>query len=249
VINPDIKLSLKAKYNLQYCFLHLVPLILSIDTSTDLCSVAFSRGPEIIDEEVYRKEDRRHAALLPLMIETSRYRAGLQLNEIEAICCSMGPGSYTGLRVGLSTAKGLCLALERPLIGVSTLEGLAYSVKGESDPSLRIVALIDAGRDEVYHRVFDCNYIPVSPLSPLILQEDAFISLLDQGYRLILVGDGVLKTKSIHKPHPNLFFGQEEMVASLLCIPAFKKLIEGNFENVAYSVPEYIKAPVYKKYI
>ncbi|MEP7320570.1 MAG: tRNA (adenosine(37)-N6)-threonylcarbamoyltransferase complex dimerization subunit type 1 TsaB [Saprospiraceae bacterium] len=229
--------------------MHQVPLILSIDTSTDLCSVSFSRGPEIVDEEIYRKEDRRHAALLPLMIETVRVRAGLKLSEIAAICCSMGPGSYTGLRVGLSTAKGLCLALDKPLIGVSTLEALSYSVDGENDPLIRIVPLIDAGRDEVYHGVFDCNHIPVITSGPLIVREDSFTSLLSNGQRLILVGDGVSKTKAIHRPHPNLLFGRDEMVASLLSIPAFKKLIEGNFENVAYSVPEYIKAPVYKKYM
>jgi tRNA threonylcarbamoyladenosine biosynthesis protein TsaB len=162
----------------------------------------------------------------------------------------MGPGSYTGLRVGLSTAKGLCVALNKPLIGISTLEALSYSITPGVVPAFtRIAAMVDAGRNEVYHGIYDKDHQLVSGISPLILKEDSLMYLLDLGHNVVVVGDGASKAKDILSPHSQLHYGQEDMVASLLRIPAFKKLVEGNFENIAYSVPYYIKAPQYNKYV
>lgn len=226
------------------------PILLHVDTSTDLCSVALSKGVELIGENIDRTGERKHAALLPLMVEETIKQAGIQLIEIGAISCSMGPGSYTGLRVGLSTCKGLCLGLQKPLIGISTLESLTFSLAHDSMPvNSLIVAMLDAGRNEVYHAIYDKDHQIISAPAPLIITSDSFQNLLDQGYVLYLAGDGIKKSREILSHHPGLHYGNDEMLAKYLHIPSLRKFIEGNFENLAYCVPEYIKSPVYKKYI
>ncbi len=225
-----------------------LPFILSIDTSTAVCSVAIAQGKHLIAEEVDDSGDRKHAALLPMLMESARIKAGIPIEAIEAICCSQGPGSYTGLRVGLSTAKGMCMALKRPLIGVSTLVGIAHAMITTS-PNTYIVAMIDAGRDEVFHAVFDSQYRQIEPASPLILKSDSLVKWLDKSDTIYIVGDGVQKAKNILKEHSSITFGSNRVLASYFVIPAFNKFIEGKFENLAYSVPEYLKAPNYTKSI
>ena len=226
------------------------PYIISIDTGTDLCSVAISHGIKVLWEEVDRVGDRRHAALLPIMIDKVLKQADIKLEKIDAICSSMGPGSYTGLRVGLSTAKGLCMALDKPLIGVSTLEALTYGLSiAPLMESSQVISMIHAGRSEVYHAVYDYNHSIISDICPLILNINSFIDRLAEGKELYLVGNGINIARTILAPHEKMHFGTSEMIASYLCFPALKKYLQGNFENIAFSVPEYIKAPIYKKYV
>lgn len=226
------------------------PILLHIDTSTDLCSVAVSNGIEIVGEKIDRSGERRHAALLPWMVEETLTEAGIHLKQIVAISCSMGPGSYTGLRVGLSTAKGLCMGLQKPLIGISTLECLTYAWAMDSMPVKSLmVSVLDAGRNEVYCAVYDKDHKIFSVPAPMIIASDSFHYLLDQGYDLYLAGDGIGKSREIISQHPGMHYGNDEMLARYLHIPSLRKFIEGNFENLAYCVPEYIKSPVYKKYI
>ena len=134
--------------------------------------MALGQGTQLISEEIDRAGGRRHAALLPSMIDPVLNRAGIELKQIDAVAYSKGPGSYTGLRVGLSTAKGICLALQKPLIGVSTLLALCHSIE-HVDPSAWILGMIDAGRDEVYYAGYDALFQEVITAQPLILTRNS----------------------------------------------------------------------------
>lgn len=224
------------------------PIILTIDTSTHLCSVAIARGTQLLAEEIDDQGGRRHASLLPLQIDSVLLNAHLKLNAVNAVCHSQGPGSYTGLRVGLSTAKGICMALDIPLIGVSTLQGLAYAVRHPEVGDV-IVAMIDAGRDEVYQAVFDHQYRILSPSSPMVISSQSFDQLLQLGQRVYLVGDAVPKVKKVLDQRQGFEFDTDKVLASYFVIPALNKFIDGKFENLAYSSPEYLKTPTYRKSI
>lgn len=221
-------------------------LILHIDTSTDICSVALSFNSLLLSSYADESMDRRHAALLPLMLKDLLHKSAKTLQQVSAIAYSQGPGSYTGLRVGLSSAKAICMAMELPLIAVSTLHALAHSVLKATDYDF-IVSMIDAGRNEVYHAVYDNQYKLVSAPEPLILGEYSFEELAANGKKIILVGDGSIKAKAILKPSGSVFYGCEKMLAQHMIIPATNKFLTSDFENLAYSVPFYLKSPQYKK--
>lgn len=222
------------------------PYILCIETSTDVCSVGLGQGTQLISEEIDRAGGRRHAALLPSMIDPVLNRAGIELKQIDAVAYSKGPGSYTGLRVGLSTAKGICLALQKPLIGVSTLLALCHSIE-HVDPSAWILGMIDAGRDEVYYAGYDALFQEVITAQPLILTRNSGEQWLASGRHIYIVGDGSLKAEKLLEPHPHLHFGSAEVLARYLIKPGLDQFINKNFENLAYAVPDYLKAPAYKK--
>lgn len=222
------------------------PYLLCIETSTDVCSVALSRGATLLAEEIDRAGGRRHAALLPSMIEPVLNRASLVLHQIDAVVFSKGPGSYTGLRVGLSTAKGICLALQKPLIGIPTLLALSYAVES-IEPSACILTMIDAGRDEVYYAAYDTLSREILPAQPLILTRDSCQAWLETDTPIYIVGDGAVKAQKILAPHPQMYFGSPEVLASYLSKPGLERFINKNFENLAYAVPDYLKAPLYKK--
>lgn len=221
------------------------PILLHIETSTDVCSVAISRGLNLIGH-VLEREGRRHAAFLPLMIESARLKAGLSLEALDAVSYSKGPGSYTGLRVGLSTAKGICFALGKPLIGISTLLAMSYG-SGAEWPGSILIPMIDARRDEVYREVYNPDRAVIEPAAPLILTRESFREYLDQGEHVLLCGNGALKARSILRPSELLHFGGFEIDAAYLVPPAVNCFLKGQFENLAYAVPEYLKAPAYQK--
>lgn len=221
------------------------PLLLHIETSTDVCSVAISRGESVIGHGIER-EGKRHAALLPLMIETAREKSGVRLQDLDAVCYSKGPGSYTGLRVGLSTAKGLCFALNKPLIGVSTLLAMSYAVEDPVQGSL-LIPMIDARRDEVYLEIYTVDRKVVEPAKPVILDKDSFSEYFSNGISIYCCGNGALKVDRLVKNNEFLLFGGFEMDAALMVKPAINCFLKTELENIAYAVPEYLKAPAYKK--
>ncbi len=222
--------------------------IILIDTATDICSIAISANDKVLDFQVDKSGERRHASLLPGMIETTLQKVSLSLQDISAVAYSKGPGSYTGLRVGLSTAKALGMACNLPLIGISTLLGLSYSVSNPAANSL-IIAMIDAGRDEVYHAIYNDLNEELVPASPLILTQDSFCNKYREYSKLYLTGDGAVKAERILLAEDRLVYVNGKSFAQNLVEPAFKMYKEGNFENLAYSVPEYLKYPQYKKSI
>ncbi len=223
------------------------PILLHIETSTDVCSVAISRGSSVIGHALER-EGKRHAALLPLMIERVRPDCGIGLVDLDAVCYSKGPGSYTGLRVGLSTAKGICFVLNKPLIGVPTLLALTYGIE-HPEPGSILIPMIDARRDEVYLEVYNSEREVVEISTPMILHRDSFTDLLETGRPVYLCGNGAIKAKELIKSSENLHFAGYEIDAKYMVRPGINCFLNKAFENLAYAVPEYLKAPVYKKAI
>src|SRR6476661_4332435 len=149
-------------------------LILLLETATSVCSVAVAEDGKLlaIHEE---SEKNIHATHLTLFIENVMQQAGRSLSDLDAIAVSMGPGSYTGLRIGVSTAKGLCYAMDKPLIGINTLESMA-AVIANSSTSL-YVPMIDARRMEVYTAVYDADLKEILPTQAMILDEQSFAAL------------------------------------------------------------------------
>lgn len=223
------------------------PILLHIETSTDVCSVAISRGSSVIGHALER-EGKRHAALLPLMIERVRADGGIGLADLHAVCYSKGPGSYTGLRVGLSTAKGICFVLNKPLIGVPTLLALTYGIE-HPEPGCILIPMIDARRDEVYLEIYNSEREVIKVSAPIILHQDSFADLLHSGRPVYLCGNGAVKAKDLIKPRENLHFAGYEIDARYMIRPGLNGFLNQRFENLAYAVPEYLKAPVYKKAI
>lgn len=210
-------------------------LILSIETSTEACSAAVSDG-SIVMAEKHIDEPRHHASLLAPFIQEVLEKAGVTLEECAAVAVSKGPGSYTGLRVGVSTAKGLCFGAGKPLIAVGTLQILASSSEGKAD---FIVPMIDARRMEVYCAVYDKEGKPLTEIEPLILDENSFSDYLERG-TVLFTGDGAEKFRSLIS-HPNAIFDPRCPMAKDMAKPAFEALKRGNFENVAYFEPFYLK--------
>jgi len=223
------------------------PLLLHIETSTEICSVAISQGDKVIGHKLDR-EGKRHAALLPLMIEEARVESGIGLKELDAICYSKGPGSYTGLRIGLSTAKGICFVLNKPLIGISTLLAMSYGVDSPI-PGTILISMIDARRNEVYAEVYNHEREVIEAAVPIILHKDSFSAYLEKGNHLFLCGNGALKAREILKHSDLMQFGAFEIDARHMVKPGINSFLKTEFENLAYAVPEYLKTPVYKKSI
>ncbi|MBQ4291798.1 MAG: tRNA (adenosine(37)-N6)-threonylcarbamoyltransferase complex dimerization subunit type 1 TsaB [Muribaculaceae bacterium] len=215
-------------------------VILNIDTSTTVCSVALTADGLVL----FHLEDtrgRNHAALLSGFVKQCLdYLAGKEL-RLDAVAVGIGPGSYTGLRIGLSEAKGLAYALDVPLIGVSTLMTMAVSVmfSREVDETALLVPMIDARRMEVYAAVYDYALNEVMPPTPVILDADSFGGYA--GRRLLLFGDGSVKAKDVIL-HENVEFvdGVAPMAVDMLALSE-RAYRNGDFLDLAYSMPAYLK--------
>ncbi len=212
--------------------------ILCIETATTNCSVALS----IYGEQVVLKEDNgmqySHAERLHPYIEEVLATAKINKKELTAIAISKGPGSYTGLRIGVSAAKGLCYALGIPLISTSTLEALSHQVI--CDEGSYIIPMLDARRMEVYSAVFDASHHPLRAIEAQILDEYSFQEYLEKGI-VYFVGNGVSKFEEICR-HPNAIFIKEVLPsASQMCQLAEAKNIAKDYEDVAYFEPYYLK--------
>ena len=210
--------------------------ILNIETSTTNCSVALS----VNGEHIVLKEDNSssysHAERLHEYINEVLNSAQISRIELNAVAVSKGPGSYTGLRIGVSAAKGLCYALDIPLISVPTLEILAHKVELQKGC---IVAMLDARRMEVYSAVFDTNYKCIEPTSAKVLDTSSYNDIL-QNQPVYFVGNGVEKIQKIIN-HPNAHFNNQLPSAQQMCGLSFSKFQAENFENLAYFEPFYLK--------
>ena len=210
--------------------------LLHIETSGINCSVAISEGERIIAEKSENKGSFTHSESLHLFIEGVVAEAGISLSELDAIAVSAGAGSYTGLRIGLATAKGLCFALAKPLIAVPTLQIIASQVT-DSDC---IIAMLDARRMEVYSAMFDSKHQFIQPTEAKILEAQSYQDELDRG-KVTFIGDGVAKFASICK-HPNAVFVLDAYPQAKDMLPfAVAKYKVGAFEDIAYFEPQYLK--------
>lgn len=220
--------------------------ILLIETSTALCSTALAEDGVIT---AYRESSapKAHASLTAVFVQEMLAERGITLSDCDAVCVSKGPGSYTGLRVGVSTAKGLCFGAGKPLLAVGTLDTLVaqavaslreVSATWQPDP-LFIIPMIDARRMEVYSAVFSPDGIQITETTPVIVDENSFAEYLEQG-PVLFIGDGAGKCADVIK-HPNAHFCQCHPKASSMLSPAVAALRAGKFEDVAYFEPFYLK--------
>ena len=260
--------------------------IILIETSTALCSAALAEDGKIV---AYRESSapKAHASLTAVFIQEMLQERGIKIADCYAVCVSMGPGSYTGLRVGVSTAKGLCFGAGKPLLAIGTLDTLVAQAISDLTPSDKsdvsgdslvissetegrdeksptykfIIPMVDARRMEVYTAVFESSVIPSASLvissetegrdeksptykqitetAPAIIDESSFAEYLEQG-PCLFIGDGAGKCADVIK-HPNAHFVQCCPNASSMLSPALAAYRAGDFKDVAYFEPFYLK--------
>lgn len=215
-------------------------MLLLIESSTSVCSVALSSGGKIISVREIN-EPNRHAEKLTVFCDEVMKEAGISFAQLDGVAVSKGPGSYTGLRIGVSAAKGICYAVNKPLIAVGTLEAMAAGMLSEAKPGDLLCPMIDARRMEVYCALYDHEGNEVQPVAPLVLDENSFAGLLSEK-RILFSGDGMPKSKELLSRFPNAVFTEAGICsAKHLALPAEKKLAEKTFEDLAYFEPFYLK--------
>jgi len=212
--------------------------ILNIETATKNCSVSLGKNQTVIDVIEYTGTGYSHAEKLHVFIQEILQKNKVQPGDLSAVSVSKGPGSYTGLRIGVSAAKGLAYALEIPLISVSTLASLAQMVDTKEDAY--IIPLIDARRMEVYSAVYDNNYNLIRKVEANILEDKPFDNFLNEK-KIIFVGDAVEKTQKVIQ-HPNAVFEKVTYPSALKQhFVAYKRFLDKKIENTAYFEPFYLK--------
>jgi tRNA threonylcarbamoyladenosine biosynthesis protein TsaB len=212
-------------------------LVLSIETATTNCSVSLSKNGKTLFLKEDNSKNYSHAESLHVFINAVLKETKTSSKDLDAIAISKGPGSYTGLRIGVSAAKGLCFALDKPLISISTLEALAHQITCNDGV---IVAMLDARRMEVYSAIYDANYHQIRETEAQILNETAFAEYLNKG-KVYFIGNGVEKTKGLIK-HTNAIFIDDKLPSSKeMSAIAYKKYKISDFEDVAYFEPYYLK--------
>ena len=211
--------------------------ILNIETSTTNCSVALSQNGSVVAHKEDNSLEYSHAERLHVYIDEVLQSAKVSIDQIDAIAISKGPGSYTGLRIGVSAAKGLCYALDMPLISVPTLEALAHQVDA---PKGAVVAMLDARRQEVYSAIFDNHFSELRATEAEVLTPESYQELLESS-PVYFIGNGVAKTKALIA-HKNAYFIEDKLPsAQQMCALSFEKYKAKNFEDVAYFEPFYLK--------
>ncbi len=218
--------------------------LLLIETATDGCSVAISEDSHILVSRLIT-ESRKQASMLAVIIDECLQEAKMKLKDLSAVAVSSGPGSYTGLRVGVSTAKGLCFGSNVPLLGIDTLEIIAQgALKSEEYPKNSIVIpMIDARRMEVYTATFSSDCEKLTETSALILDEASFTEEFAKYPAVIFAGDGSAKFKNLieNKNIHNAVFADSRLSAIDMLQPALRALDKKRFEDVAYFEPFYLK--------
>lgn len=215
----------------------LSTIILCLETSTTNCSVSIGRGDSVLTLKEVNSKNFSHSEQLHTFIKDLLAEENLTPKDLNAISISKGPGSYTGLRIGVSAAKGLAYALDIPLISVSTLLCLAKQV--DINEGL-IVPMLDARRMEVYSEVFDATFDSKREIKAEILDERSFENELGSG-KVHFIGTGVEKFEAICN-HPNaIFYNKNLPSAKEQFYIAKRKFDENNFEDVAYFEPFYLK--------
>ena len=215
--------------------------ILLIETATPICSVAIAIDGQIAAMKE-SSEPNSHSAKLSVMIRDILETSNIQYSELDAVCVSSGPGSYTGLRIGVSTAKGLCYALEKPLMAISTLENIAAGyLQLHPQYTGYICPMIDARRMEVYSAIFDNKGNYIRPTNADIITEDIYDQWLEEK-NILFIGDGADKTRSILEGKNNVMFDTDfKISAKGMALIAEKRYENKQFEDVAYFEPFYLK--------
>ena len=211
--------------------------ILSLETATTNCSISISRNGEIIGLKEDHNNNYSHSERLHCYIEELLTETNIHLSELAAIAVSKGPGSYTGLRIGVSAAKGLCMSLDIPLISINTLESLAHQV--EDDCEL-IIPMLDARRMEVYSSVYSKEKELIRETRAEILDERSFSEFSKSG-KICFIGNGVRKYIEICPYTQVEFLENHQPSAKEMGSLAYAKFLNKEFEDVAYFEPYYLK--------
>lgn len=213
-------------------------LILSIETATEVCSVALAKDGKLVDcKESFTANS--HALNSGIFVQTLLQENHISSRELDAIAVSEGPGSYTGLRIGVSLAKGLCFGLQIPLIAIKSLKALSYGAREEYGQYPVYIPMIDARRMEVYAALYDDKLNEIKAVEPLILSEESF---KDQAFeKAIIFGDGAKKCKDFIQDERIEIYTKELFSAKNMIQLAEEKFLAGKFEDVAYFDPFYLK--------
>ncbi|SHG65630.1 tRNA (adenosine(37)-N6)-threonylcarbamoyltransferase complex dimerization subunit type 1 TsaB [Flagellimonas flava] len=212
--------------------------ILNLETATTNCSVSVSNGGEIVVLKENNAASYSHSEQLHIFIREVLEEASLSFSEIDAIAVSKGPGSYTGLRIGVSAAKGLCFALDLPLISIPTLESMAQQV--ETGPNEIVIPALDARRMEVYAAVFDESRKQIRETKAEIVDGNSFSEFV-QFDKIHVVGSGAEKCKDVISHNNFQFHTSVIPSANEMARLAFAKFQKSEFEDVAYFEPYYLK--------
>ncbi|RYG17345.1 MAG: tRNA (adenosine(37)-N6)-threonylcarbamoyltransferase complex dimerization subunit type 1 TsaB [Chitinophagaceae bacterium] len=217
-----------------------MPTILQLETATPVCAVALSIDGKTV---AFKEETAQniHAAKLTLFINEVMEQAGIAFADLDAVAVSKGPGSYTGLRIGVSTAKGLCFALDKPLIGINTLCMMAAGFLAQNPGYQGLVCpMIDARRMEVFTAIFDHNLTEIEATNAKIIDETSFLDLLTQ-HEITFIGNGAEKSNTLIQ-HKNAKFSATNFnAASNMTSLANAAFMRKDFEDVAYFEPFYLK--------
>jgi tRNA threonylcarbamoyladenosine biosynthesis protein TsaB len=223
-------------------------IILNIETSTEVCSVNLARDGELLFEKE-NHEGMNHARLLTVFMDEIFKGNGFSINMLDAVAVSKGPGSYTGLRIGVSVAKGLCYSLGIPLLAVGTIDVLGkftaenkheYLQNPDEDENVLFCPMIDARRMEVYTSLFNSAGEQLEPVSAKIIDETSFFDRLEN-HRILFFGNGAGKCRQA-LIHPDaLFLGPSKASARFMIKYAEEKFNKREWENVAYFEPFYLK--------
>ncbi len=219
-------------------------MILQIETATASCSVALAKDGHVL---AFKQVNQRniHAEVITLFIDELIAGAGINYNNLDAIAVSCGPGSYTGLRIGVSTAKGLCFALDKPLIAIETLDAMACGIISRAGYELEndtlLCPMIDARRMEVFTAVFTAGGEKITHTAAEIIDENSFGDLI-KNYKMLFFGDGAEKCHAVLGENPNAIFFPGFINSAVDLTPkAFEKFRNKEFENVGYFEPYYLK--------
>jgi tRNA threonylcarbamoyladenosine biosynthesis protein TsaB len=220
-------------------------MILCLETATSVCSVALCTADRVISTR-QNSENRPHASLLTVFIEDILQEQGVKVNDLDAVAISKGPGSYTGLRIGVSVAKGISYRAGIPMIGIDTplsmFSGMKYA---DNELMLKTDGLIycpmlDARRMEVYYCLFDNNGSRLSEISAEIIGENSFSGIPEEK-QIIFFGEGAMKCKDVMKRGNSMFYPGFEISAAHMMKPVSEAFLAGRFEDIAYFEPFYLK--------
>lgn len=220
-------------------------LILSLETSVDVCSVAIHNQDNLLASAIVT-EPQAHASKLGLLIEKVLAESNTSAKSLNAIAVASGPGSYTGLRIGVSTAKGLCYSVDIPLIAVNTLELLAYQATSVAGKDSMLCPMIDARRMEVYSMLTDSTLKVLQTIQPEIIDEQSYSQLLEDK-KITFFGNGAAKCKGVIS-HPNALF-IDDVIPSAISLGelANRKFQKAEFEDIIHFEPLYLKEFQVKK--
>lgn len=220
--------------------------ILLLETATPVCSVALYRDHVIVASK-QSDEPNAHSSKLAPFIQELFDQSGIEMKALDAVCVSSGPGSYTGLRIGVSSAKGICYALDIPLLSVPTLQSMAARYfQLHPDYKGLVCPMIDARRMECYTALYSREEV-IRPTQAEIIESDSYDRWLAEG-PVTFIGDGAQKTRPLLAQHPNVCYDDRFQIdASGMATIALQKLQKGEQEDVAYFEPFYLKDFVAKK--